>query len=48
MARRGQWQAATSFGSALEKMAASVTALQSVLGQDTMMTLWHRPFAERL
>jgi hypothetical protein len=40
--------AAASFGSALEKMAASETALQRVLGQDTMLVLWHSPFAERL
>jgi hypothetical protein len=40
--------AAASFGSALEKMAASETALQRVLGQDTMQVLWQSPFAEKL
>jgi hypothetical protein len=40
--------AVASFASALNKMAASETALQRVLGQDTMLVLWHSPFAERL
>jgi hypothetical protein len=40
--------AAASFASALNQMAASETALQRVLGQDTMLALWQSPFAEKL
>jgi len=36
--------AAASIGDALEEMAESETALQGVLGQDTMYALWQSPF----
>ncbi len=38
---------APSVASALQKMADSETALQAVLGQDTMLTLWGDPFAAK-
>jgi hexosaminidase len=38
---------AASVASALRKMADSETALQKVLGQDTMLALWQSPFAPK-
>ncbi len=38
---------AASIASALRQMAASETALQAVLGQDTMLALWTSPFSQK-
>ncbi len=38
---------AASVAAALKKMAESETALQVVLGEDTMLALWQSPFAEK-